>query len=342
MRWSAQELPKAVSGLLGFPITPYDVDGGVDDDALRAQVAMLLAHGAQALFPACGTGEMQSLSPAEYRQVLRACVAEAAGRVPVLPGVGFGHSLAVEMLAVARADGADGALVFPAYMTHTASAGQYDYFASLAASSELGLVLYQRDSTVFSPDEVVALAAVPTIVGLKDGTGRVDLLVNQVDAVAQSIDTDFAFFNGAPTAELIAPAMQTIGITSYSSALLNFVPEVATGFYRALISRDAEKVAELMATAIVPFVRMRDRVPGYAVSLVKAGVALRGLEVGPVRAPLIQPLPEDLHDLQQYLDTLDLAHPLHPATLVNQQAGAVGNGRRPPLHSLDTVAGAPR
>lgn len=313
MRWSHQELPDAVAGLLGFPVTPFDAAGRVDETALRAQVAMLVTHGARALFPACGTGEMQSLSATEYRQVLRACLAEAAGAVPVLPGIGFGHSIAVEMLAAAQADGADGALVFPPYMHHKGAAGRHEYFASLAATSDLGLILYQRDSTIFTPDEVVALAGVPTIVGLKDGTGKVDLLVKQVDAVASSVETEFAFFNGAPTAELIAPAVQAIGITSYSSALLNFVPEIAGAFYRALTARDFQTVADLMATAIVPFVRLRDRAPGYAVSLVKAGVSLRGLDVGPVRAPLEQPSPDDLRDLHQYLEDLGLAHSLHPA-----------------------------
>jgi 5-dehydro-4-deoxyglucarate dehydratase len=247
------------------------------------------------------------------------------GRVPVLPGVGFGHSIAAEMLSAAQELGADGALVFPPYMSQSSSAGQHDYFASLAAGCDLGLLLYQRDWTVFTPDEVARLATVPNIAGLKDGTGRVDLLVKQIAAVS---DKNFGFFNGAPTAELIAPAMQAIGVTSYSSALLNFVPEIARAFHLALTSGDQEAVADLMNRAVVPFVRLRDRAPGYAVSLVKAGVAMRGLEVGPVRAPLEQPGDDDLRDLRRYLETLDLDHPLHPPGSRRgvAAANASGNG----------------
>lgn len=48
---------------------------------------------------------------------------------------------------------------------------------------------------------------------------------------------------------------------------------------------------------------LRDRVPGYAVSLVKAAARLRGLPLGPVRAPLTDPGPADLADLERILDT---------------------------------------
>ncbi|WP_137122746.1 5-dehydro-4-deoxyglucarate dehydratase [Segeticoccus rhizosphaerae] len=308
MHWAPEDLPLAISGLLAFPITPFDADGDLETAALRRQVAMLQSFGAQAIFPACGTGEMQSLSGDEYIRVIRACVEEVDGRIPVVAGVGFGHSIAKEMLAVASDTGADGALVFPPYLDPGASMARRDYFASLADSTELGLLVYQRGSMVFTPSEVTALSEVPNIVGIKDGTGRVDLLVRQIAAAPGK---SFAFFNGVPTAELVAPALRAIGIDSYSSALLNFVPEIARAFYDALAAGDTDSVADLMARAVVPFVQLRDRAPSYAVSLVKAGVRLRGLDVGPVRPPLAMPTASDLDDLVGYINGLGLDTPIH-------------------------------
>src|SRR5687767_2627480 len=89
-----RELPGALVGLLGFPITPFRVDGAVNVEAFRRHVDLLLSYGARAIFPACGTGELQSLAIDEYRDIVRACVDEVRGRVPVVAGVGFGYGLA--------------------------------------------------------------------------------------------------------------------------------------------------------------------------------------------------------------------------------------------------------
>jgi 5-dehydro-4-deoxyglucarate dehydratase len=105
-----------------------------------------------------------------------------------------------------------------------------------------------------------------------------------------------------------ARAYATVGIPAYSSAVHAFAPEIAGAFFTALREGEDTTVDKLLRDFYVPLVELRDRVPGYAVSLVKAAARLRGLPVGPVRAPLTDPSAADLAELTTLLTTgLDLA-----------------------------------
>src|SRR5690606_23107819 len=119
--------------------------------------------------------------------------------------------------------------------------------------------------------------------------------------VRESAGADFTFFNGLPTAELTVPAYRGLGVNLYSSAAFAFAPEIALAFYRAITSGDEELVRRLLTGFYRPLVELRDQVPGYAVSLVKAGVRLRGLDVGGVRPPLVDPSPEHVTELEKII-----------------------------------------
>jgi dihydrodipicolinate synthase/N-acetylneuraminate lyase len=110
-----------------------------------------------------------------------------------------------------------------------------------------------------------------------------------------------------------AGADATVGVPAYSSAVHAFAPEIAHAFFTALTARDDDAADKLLRDFYVPLVELRDRVPGYAVSLVKAAARLRGLPVGPVRAPLTDPGPDDLAELAKVLDAgLDLVGAARP------------------------------
>ncbi|OLT38015.1 hypothetical protein BJF79_28070 [Actinomadura sp. CNU-125] len=174
-------------------------------------------------------------------------------------------------------------------------------------SSGLPAIAYQRGAIVLDPDAATALARVPGVVGIKDGTGDIDRMARIVRAVRRDIGPDFTFFNGLPTAELTQPAYRALGVGLYSSAAFCFVPEVATAFRRALDDEDGDGDGELVRVLLdefyAPLVELRCRVPGYAVSLVKAGVRLRGLDAGTVRPPLVEPSAEHLAELGRLIKT---------------------------------------
>ncbi|MBK3633300.1 5-dehydro-4-deoxyglucarate dehydratase [Streptomyces sp. MBT97] len=290
-------------GVLSFPLTAFRDDGSLDPDGFRAHVAAQIATAPGAVFPACGTGEFFSLDEDEYRQVVTITVEEAAGRLPVVAGVGYGWAQAARFARIAQEAGADALLVLPHYLVAAPQDGLVAQLEQLAARTRLPLIAYQRGQVAFTAASLGRIAALPSVIGLKDGHSDLDRLQRLTLAAPEG----FLFFNGAATAEIQARAYAAVGVPAYSSAVHAFAPEIANAFFTALRDGDDKTVDRLLRDFYVPLVELRDRVPGYAVSLVKAAARLRGRSVGPVRAPLTDPSPADLAELRALLTTgLDL------------------------------------
>ncbi|MGW4226598.1 5-dehydro-4-deoxyglucarate dehydratase [Streptomyces bauhiniae] len=285
------------TGVLSFPLTAFHEDGTLDREGCRAHVADRLAAAPGALFPACGTGEFFSLDEDEYRQVVTVAVEEAAGRVPVVAGTGYGWAQAARFARIAEEAGADALLVLPHYLVAAPQEGLVAQLAHLAARTRLPLIAYQRDQVAYSVDSLRHIAGIPNVIGLKDGHSDLDRLQRLTLAAPEG----FLFFNGAATAEVQARAYTAVGVPAYSSAVHAFAPEIAGAFRTALRAGDDDTADLLLRGFYVPFVELRDRVPGYAVSLVKAAARLRGARVGPVRAPLADPSAADLAALKDLL-----------------------------------------
>ncbi|MFF9176415.1 5-dehydro-4-deoxyglucarate dehydratase [Streptomyces sp. NPDC014793] len=290
------------SGPLFFPVTAYGPDGSVDLDVYRTHVREGVAAGAAAVFACCGTGEFHALLPEEFEACVRAAVEAAGGRVPVVAGAGYGTALAVRHARTAEAAGADGLLAMPPYLVHAGQEGLLRHYREIAAATALPVVVYQRDNVVLTPPAVVGLARTEGVIGLKDGLGDLDLMQRIVSAVRTEAPGDFLYFNGLPTAELTQLAYRALGVTLYSSAVFCFAPEIALAFHRALRSGDDATVRRLLDGFYRPFVELRDQGRGYAVSLVKAGVRLRGLDVGEVRPPLQEPAEDHVKRLARLIE----------------------------------------
>ncbi|MGW5659200.1 5-dehydro-4-deoxyglucarate dehydratase [Streptomyces sp. NPDC003758] len=290
------------SGPLFFPVTAYGPDGTLALDVYRAHVRGGVEAGAAAVFACCGTGEFHALTPEEFEACVRVAVEATDGRVPVVAGAGYGTALAVRYAKLAEAAGADGLLAMPPYLVVAGQEGLLRHYRELAAATSLPTVVYQRDNAVFTPGTVVELARTDGVIGLKDGLGDLDLMQRIVSAVRSEVPGDFLYFNGLPTAEQTQLAYRGIGVTLYSSAVFCFAPEIALAFHRALTSGDDTTVNRLLDGFYRPFVELRSRGRGYAVSLVKAGVRLRGLDVGEVRPPLHEPSEDHVKQLAALID----------------------------------------
>ncbi|MEU4228199.1 5-dehydro-4-deoxyglucarate dehydratase [Nonomuraea sp. NPDC026600] len=290
-----------LDGVLFFPVTPYGTDGDIAEQTVAEHVAQGVAAGAGGVFTACGTGEFNALDLADYTKVVAASVTATGGRVPAFAGAGGPLPTAKALARAAADNGADGLLLMPPYLVTAPPDGLVRYVREVASAGGLPVIIYQRGTARFSPSAVATLAQVPEIIGFKDGLGDFDLLQRIILTVRRSTDREFTFFNGLPTAELTVPAYRGLGVTLYSSAVFAFAPEIALAFHKAVTGDDEVLVQRLLTDFYLPLVELRDRVPGYAVSLVKAGVRLRGLEVGGVRAPLVDPSAEDLAELERIL-----------------------------------------
>ena len=290
------------SGPLFFPVTAYGSDGAVDLDTYRLHVRRGVEAGAAAVFACCGTGEFHALTPEEFELCVTAAVEAADGRVPVVAGAGYGTALAVRYARLAGRAGADGLLAMPPYLVRAGQEGLLRHYREVAAATSLPMIVYQRDNAVLTPEAVVELARTEGIIGLKDGLGDLDLMQRTLSAVRADGRGDFLYFNGLPTAELTQSAYRGIGITLYSSAVFCFAPEIAVACHTAFRTGDTDTVNRLVDGFYRPFVELRDKGPGYAVSLVKAGVRMRGLDVGEVRPPLHEPAGDHVKQLARLIE----------------------------------------
>ena len=175
--------------------------------------------------------------------------------------------------------------------------GLVEHYGQLAKATSLSIVVYQRDNVILTPETAARLAAIDSCLGVKDGLGDWPLLEQQ----RKSAPEGFRIVGGLPTAELDAERYRALGATGYSSAVLNFLPELAVTFRRALDEGRTDSVRRLLREFFEPFARLRDQVGGYAVTLVKAAVGLRFGPVGEPRAPLLAPTPEHLEELQRLI-----------------------------------------
>jgi 5-dehydro-4-deoxyglucarate dehydratase len=294
-----------LDGVLFFPVTPFTESGEVDLRKLAEHVATGVEAGPGGVFIACGTGEFHALETGEFAGIVRSAVEATGGRVPVYAGAGGSVAQAKLFARAAAEAGADGLLLLPPYLVQMPQDGLVAYTREVAAATDLPLIVYNRGNARYNEASAVEVARLPNVVGFKDGTGDVDLVARIVRAVTDALAQDgkpFQFFNGLPTAEVSQQAYRAIGVTLYSSATFAFAPELALAFYQALERGDDDLVAALLREFFHPLVRLRDTVPGYAVSLIKAGVTMEGLDAGPVRAPLTMPSPEALAELGRIIE----------------------------------------
>ncbi len=286
-----QELKTVIgSGLLSFPVTHFDQDLEFDRRAYQDHVSWLSQYEAAALFSAGGTGEMFSLQPKEIIQVVSAAK-EVAGDIPIISGCGYGTKLATEIAMDAEAAGADGILLLPHYLAEATQEGLFNHIKTVCNSVNIGVIIYNRSNSVVNADTVQRLThACPNLIGFKDGTGNINLVR---EIVATGGDR-LSYIGGMPTHELFAEAYDAMGVTTYSSAVFNFVPEMALQFYSAMRAKDQAVMNKLLRDFFYPFAKIRDRAPGYAVSIIKAGLKVNGRDPGPVRPPLSNLTDEEL------------------------------------------------
>src|SRR5688500_1613114 len=106
-------LKSRLTGVFGFPVTPFHQDGSLNLDALRRHVRWMKSTGVHAIFPCAGTGELFNLALEEFRDAVAAVVEEVNGALPVIPGCGYSTAIAKRFAMAAEDAGADGILLLP-------------------------------------------------------------------------------------------------------------------------------------------------------------------------------------------------------------------------------------
>lgn len=270
------------SGLLSFPVTHFDDDGKFAPDSYARHIEWLSGFHAPVLFAAGGTGEFFSLSPDEIAPVVSAAK-ESAGKTAIVSGCGYGTELAIGIARSAEKAGADGILLLPHYLIDAPQEGLYAHARAVCDAVGIGVMIYNRDNSQYDVDTVARLCDdCANLVGFKDGSGD----IGKMRQITARIGNRLTYLGGMPTAELFAEAYLGVGFTTYSSAVFNFVPALARRFYNALREGERATCEQILNIFFYPFMELRSRRKGYAVSAVKAGVRLVGFDAGRVRPPL--------------------------------------------------------
>lgn len=295
---NATDLKHALgAGLLSFPVTHFDGEGRFNAASYSEHVNWLSQFGASVLFAAGGTGEFFSLSPSEIPAIMRAAK-EAAGQTPIVSGCGYGTTIAVDIAKSAEKAGADGLLLLPHYLIDAPQEGLYRHIKAICDATGLGVMVYNRDNSVLQVDTLARLCdACPNLVGFKDGTGD----IGHVRQITAKMGDRLTYLGGMPTAELFAEAYLGAGFTTYSSAVFNFVPDLAMSFYKALRAGERTTCEKILNEFFYPFMAIRNRGKGYAVAAIKAGVRLQGFGAGAVRSPLVDLTDEEISMLDKLI-----------------------------------------
>ena len=288
-------LRKKLSGVIAFPVTPFKEDLSLDLPGLHENLTKLLEHPIAAIVVAGGTGELYSLTPAEYTRVVELTALAIEDRVPMIAGVGFGQRLAVETAQAAEKSGADGILAFPPYYPQAEDEGLIEYYRAIGAATRLGMLIYTRDWASFSPSLVERLTEIPTLIGWKDGEGdirRLQMIMNHVG--------DRLHWIGGAGDDMVA-AYFSIGVTTFTSSIATVAPQLSLKLWEFAGAGDSEMLRDLLDRCVVPLYALRARRKGYEVSAMKAMMDMVGLSGGPVRPPLVNVKPDEEAELRTIL-----------------------------------------
>ncbi|PHN05288.1 5-dehydro-4-deoxyglucarate dehydratase [Flavilitoribacter nigricans] len=285
-------------GLLSFPVTDMDHQGRFRADTYADRIEWFVSQGVSAVFVAGGTGEFFSLSAEEYTQVVQTATQTVAGKVPVISSAGRSIPEAIAFAKIAEKAGIDALLLMPPYLTDAPQSGIFQYARTILENTSLPVIYYNRSNGVLSADYIRQLAdACPNLIGIKDGTSN----MQELNMIIRTVGDRLSYIGGAPTAEIISEAYLSIGVNTYSSAVFNFVPELANLFYASMRAGDTATVTSILQTFFIPFIQLRSRNKGYAVSLIKAGARIIGKEAGDVRAPLVMPTAAEVSELERII-----------------------------------------
>ena len=271
------------SGSIPALVTPFR-DGSFDEAAYRSFIDWQIAEGSSALVPCGTTGEAATLSFEEHFEVVRVCVDQAAGRVPVIAGCGSNDTqIAIKNMRKAEELGVTAGLVVPPYYNKPNQEGIYRHFEAIVSACELPILLYNvpsRTASDISVETMARLRKFPSVIGVKDATADMD----RVSAQRAACGEDFCQLSGNDYLTLGYLAM---GGTGCISVTANVAPRLCADFQAAWAHGDADEALKIN-DALHPLhgAMFADASPGpakYALTKVRSGFP------GELRLPMTWP-----------------------------------------------------
>ncbi|KRA97662.1 dihydrodipicolinate synthase [Devosia sp. Root685] len=283
-------LDRALTGISGILVTPYDENGDVAPQKLVPVLDRALGAGLHMPVVNGNTGEFYALTTEEASTMVREVVHLVAGRAPVLAGVGRGIRDAQALAKTSANAGATALMVHQPPDPFVAPRGVVDYLKAIAdASGGLPMMLYLRNDAI-GTKAIADLCAVPGVKGVKWATPN-PLKLAEAKAAC---NPEIVWVGGL--AEVWAPALYAVGARGFTSGLINVWPERSLAIHAALDNGDYVSANKLIA-GMKAFEDIRaEEMNGTNVTGVKAALQALGRDCGPTRAPSAWPLTKAQQD----------------------------------------------
>jgi 4-hydroxy-tetrahydrodipicolinate synthase len=215
-------------------ITPFK-ESKLDEEAFIKLIHFHMENGTNGLVPAGTTGESPTLSHEEHQKVIDLCVKESGGKIPVIAGTGSNSTEeAISLTKHAEKAGANGALIVTPYYNKPTQEGLYQHYKAINDNSGLPIIIYNipgRSVIDMSVDTMAKLFELKNIVGVKDATGNLD----RVDQQLKKMGKDFIQLTGNDDNALEFNKRGGVGAISVTA---NIAPKICSQFQKFSNEKD--------------------------------------------------------------------------------------------------------
>jgi 4-hydroxy-tetrahydrodipicolinate synthase len=282
-------------------VTPFDKNGKLDEEGLRANVKFQIDRGIHGLVPVGTTGECATLSYDEHNRVTEITVDAAKGKVPVVAGTGSNSTWEAIMLTKhAKEVGADGALIVVPYYNKPTQEGMYQHYKKIAEEVDLPQVIYNipsRTGVNMQPETVAKLAELKNVAGIKEASLNLGQVMRIIDLTRGK---DFVVLSGEDSWTLSLLGLGGTGVISVTS---NLVPDRMAKLVDTFMGGDLETARQIHFELMPLYKAMFfETNPGP----VKTAMEMMGMAAGKPRLPLVEPRPETREKLRKVLAELGL------------------------------------
>ena len=262
-------------------VTPFTLDGQIDEPAFRLLIDDQIRGGVEALVVLGTTGENPTISHDERRRLVELSIEHTAGRIPVIIGSGTNNTNeSIVFSKEAAAAGADGLLVVGPYYNKPTPAGYVSHFQAVASATDLPIIVYNvpgRTASNITSETMLELAEIPTIAGVKEASGD----IAQISDILAHRPEGFAVYAGDD--EMAFPLI-ALGADGVISVISNACPKYFSHMIRLALSgayTEARTEHLALLTAMRACFYESNPVP------VKAVLAHLGKMSNTVRLPLV-------------------------------------------------------
>ena len=274
-------------------VTPMKNNEEVNYDKLEELINQQIDGGTDAIVIAGTTGESETLTMEEHRDVIKAAIEFTKHRVPVVAGTGSNCTrTAIQLSQEAEEAGADGLLIVTPYYNKATQNGLYEHYKEIAASVDLPIIMYNVPSrtgcNILAPTAAKIFKDIDNVVGIKEATGN----ISQVAKLMSLTNGEIDLYSGND--DQIVPIL-SLGGKGVISVLANVAPQKTHDIVAAYLAGDVRKSAKLQLEAVELIDALFCEVNPIPV---KTAMNLLGWEAGPLRRPLSPMEPANVEKLK--------------------------------------------